>query len=103
MTPYKWLMVRRTAYHKCMGLLLKDVFRLGKLQGPGLLLSNPKGQQVQVYPRVLSQTGDNPQLLEDCCIMGAFKARYRCENCLCPGDAMNDIVGTADGRWGVCF
>lgn len=84
-------------YHKCLSLLLQPVFDAG-LQG--LVVRTPTGEQVLVHTRIMSQVGDNPQLIEDRGIMGSTKAQFSCELCLCPAEKMADIIVQDDNRWG---
>ena len=84
----KWRLIKMEIIHACLDVLFAPLKQQSRA---GVILSDPSGQRHVVYPRLLSDVGDDPDVHDHACIYSPAKAQMPCAICECPRDQLNRV------------
>lgn len=78
-----WRLIKLQIIQACLDVLLQP---LKQLSWSGVVMIDSNNQCQNVYPRLLSDVGDDPEVHDHACIYSSAKARMPCAICECPGN-----------------
>ena len=84
----RWRLIKMEIIHACLHVLLSP---LKQLSWSGAIMPDPSGQRHNVYPRLLSDVGDDPEVHDHACIFSSSKAQKPCPICECPREQLNRL------------
>ena len=84
----RWRLIKLQIIHTCLDVLLQP---LKQRSWSGVVMTDPWNQRQNVYPRLLSDVGDDPEVHDHACIYSSAKARMPCVICECPRDQLNRL------------
>ena len=84
----RWRIIKVEILHACMHVLLQP---LKQLSWSGSIMPDPSRQRHNVYPRLLSDVGDDPEVHDHACIFSTAKAQMPRAICECPREQLNRI------------